>query len=151
MSARNPNGADIKVSNPSKGLVTRIPSDQPSERKIPNAWVEASNVRFDDGVIRNAPGYEDILMLPIPETPILGIFQEQLLQADQPPFKNPIIITGDKIYWVQRATYTSPDILVLDIPSEESVSDIVVVAVGNGYIVPSSITSLESVPSITIT
>lgn len=151
MSARNPGGAEIRVSNPSKGLVTRIPSDQPPERKIPSAWVVAQNVRFDDGVIRNAPGYEDIEMLPTPTTPILGIFQEQLIESDKPPFKNPIIITGDKIYWVQRGVYTPPDIMTVGIPSEESFGSLVVVSATNGYIVPSGISSSESVSNVTIT
>lgn len=151
MSSKGNSEVEVEVINPSKGLVTRVPSDQPTARKMSNAWTIAQNVRFDDGVIRNAPGYQDIEMLEVPSTPILGIFQEELLQSDRPPFKNPIIITEDKIYWVQRSVYTPPDILALDIRSEESVPSPVIVSAANGNIVPSSIASAESVPNPTIT
>lgn len=49
---------EIVIKAPTLGLVTRVPGDQPD----PRAATVASNVRFDDGVIRNAPGCAPLLL-----------------------------------------------------------------------------------------
>lgn len=49
---------EVIIRAPTLGLVTRVPGDQPD----PRAATVASNVRFDDGVIRNAPGCSPLLL-----------------------------------------------------------------------------------------
>ncbi len=49
---------EVVIRAPTLGLVTRVPGDQPDVR----AATAASNVRFDDGVIRNAPGCAPVIL-----------------------------------------------------------------------------------------
>src|SRR5215469_2652345 len=73
---RRQKSLSVRVRAPSRGLVTRLPGESadllPSKGgvAIPSTLMSlgsfqraasfASNVRFDNGVIRNAPGYESI-------------------------------------------------------------------------------------------
>lgn len=53
----------VSVKAPSRGLVTRFPSelaDLMEEKDIKRTFVEAQNVRFEDGVVACAPGYEKV-------------------------------------------------------------------------------------------
>src|SRR5437879_1603019 len=58
---RRANPLSIRVKAPSRGLVTRWPSDSAdllNPADLQRVCVEAQNVRFEDGVIAAAPGYE---------------------------------------------------------------------------------------------
>ena len=53
----------VTVKAPSRGLVTRVPSelaDVMDEKDAKRPFVEAQNVRFEDGVVAAAPGYESV-------------------------------------------------------------------------------------------
>ena len=61
---RRKDAISIRVRGPSKGLVTRLPSDEadqfrPADRG--KVSVVGSNVRYEKGVIASAPGYQKIL------------------------------------------------------------------------------------------
>src|SRR5437899_3239794 len=54
------NAVSVKVKAPSRGLVTRWPSetaDACNSSPDNRVWTVAQNVRFEDGVIAAAPGY----------------------------------------------------------------------------------------------
>lgn len=61
---------EVTIKSPTLGLVTRIPADQPDPRYA----AAASNVRFDDGVVRNAPGIAAVTNAA-PDSEVNLIFQ----------------------------------------------------------------------------
>lgn len=63
MRRRNP--VSVRVKAPSRGLVTRLPTELADTLKPGDAqrtFVAASNVRFEDGVVANAPGYSSMVL-----------------------------------------------------------------------------------------
>jgi hypothetical protein len=62
---RRPTPMKVTVKAPSRGLVTRVPSelaDVMDEKDAKRPFVEAQNVRFEDGVVAAAPGYEKVTL-----------------------------------------------------------------------------------------
>jgi hypothetical protein len=71
---RRKNALSVRVRNPSRGLVTRLPSDEADQMRpgdTDRAFIDANNVRFEDGVTRAAPGYSKVI---IGSDLITGIF-----------------------------------------------------------------------------
>lgn len=68
---------EVIIRAPTLGLVTRVPGDQPD----PRAATQASNVRFDDGVIRNAPGCAPVLLGSPLDSAVNLIFQVNVAPA----------------------------------------------------------------------
>jgi hypothetical protein len=57
---RRVNSVEVDVKNPSRGLVTALPTDM-AQKRAERVVVVADNVRAENGVLRNAPGYEKIV------------------------------------------------------------------------------------------
>lgn len=60
---RRKNPISVRVKAPSRGLVTRLPSELADTFKEPDlkrTFVTAKNVRFEDGVVASAPGYSPL-------------------------------------------------------------------------------------------
>lgn len=112
--------AEVVIDAPSRGLVTRIPSNQPEKVNLKGGWEEATNVRFDDGVARNAPGFADIYAHCWPADDVNLIFQETLLSGTFPSFNLPFIGTESRLYVVRRAVYTPPNLMPCEISSAEA-------------------------------
>ncbi len=67
---RRKNAISVRVRNPSRGLVTRLPSELADEMRqgdINRTFYVANNVRFEDGVVAAAPGYKRVVLA----TPLL--------------------------------------------------------------------------------
>lgn len=96
---------DIVIRAPTLGLATRTPSNQPK----PRASSSASNVRFDQGVARNAEGYLRLITDPILDKPTFLFFQGQVSKDGRTLFPA-IIGTQNKIWSVLRfpVGYTPP-------------------------------------------
>ncbi len=101
---RRKNAIELVVDSPSKGLITRVPSNQPRvSGPDKRAIVVATNVRADDGVLRNAPGYERIVPGPTNlDSPANMIFQADIRSAHPEIRTTPIIGTGGKLFTVTR-------------------------------------------------
>lgn len=69
---------EVIIKAPTLGLMTRIPGDQPDPRYA----TKASNVRFDDGVVRSAPGCSPILTPAPLDTPATLIFNCNVTPAN---------------------------------------------------------------------
>jgi hypothetical protein len=90
---------EISVKAPTLGLITRIPADQPD----PRASQAASNVRFDDGVARAAPGYGRLTLSPGVDSEINLIFQAELMSSTTEVTNDVAVIsTGRKLMAVTR-------------------------------------------------
>lgn len=87
---------EIVIKAPTLGLVTAIPSEQPDAR----AAVAASNVRFDDGVVRNAPGFTAVVLSANLDTQPNLIFQAEVTPQDGivPKVSTIMIGTGRYLY-----------------------------------------------------
>lgn len=86
---------EITVTAPTLGLVTRIPSNQPDTR----AATVGINVRYDDGVIRNAPGFEIVALVPPVDSPV-NLIHQSVLTSFGVTTKRGFIATVSKIYLV---------------------------------------------------
>lgn len=90
---------EIIIKSPTLGLMTRIPADQPDPRYA----AAASNVRFDDGVIRNAPG-----AAPLVTTPVLDSAPNLIFQCSVSPASGVdkvsgiLILTAQKMFAMQN-------------------------------------------------
>lgn len=86
---------EIVIKSPTLGLMTRVPADQPDPRYA----AMASNVRFDDGVIRNAPGCSPLITNPVLDTPANLIFQCSVAPSDGADKVGGIlIVTAQKMF-----------------------------------------------------
>lgn len=95
---------EIIIKSPTLGLMTRVPGDQPDARYA----TAASNVRFDDGVIRNAPGAAAFITTPVLDSPANLIFQCTVSPgAGGDKLSAVIICTGQKIYSVRNLVESS--------------------------------------------
>lgn len=69
---RRENPISVRIRAPSRGLVTRYPSESADQFRAGDyerTSVVAQNVRYEDGVIRNSPGYSTAeLKVPVLET-----------------------------------------------------------------------------------
>jgi tartrate-resistant acid phosphatase type 5 len=98
---RRTNAVNVKVEAPSKGLQTRLPSNQSSPDK--RAIVLGQNVRAEQGVLRNAPGYERIVTaLQNLDGPANLIWQANLLDADREVQTTPFIGTERSLFVMRR-------------------------------------------------
>jgi len=95
---RGPATFEAKITAPTLGLVTRIPQNQPDVR----AAAVASNVRFDLGVARNAPGYGKAVMNPPLSTQPTFLFQGRVQGSGGTPVEPAIVGTTDKIWSILR-------------------------------------------------
>lgn len=103
---RRTNAIEIEVVSPTKGLVTRIPSDQP-DKTAGRAMTVALNVRFEDGVMMAAPGMEPLLFCPADalatEAPAIFIAESNVVSDLAVVHSNaPILGTGQKLFWLDR-------------------------------------------------
>lgn len=97
---RRSNAVEVVVESPDRGLITSVPVPDKARNK---AIVVAKNVRAEFGVLRNAPGYERILLNPSGlDSPANLIFQSNILSNDAEIRTTPIIGTAEKLYTVQR-------------------------------------------------
>ena len=95
---------EIVIKSPVLGLVTRVPSDQPDPRYA----AMASNVRFDDGVIRNAPGCTALITTPVLDSPANLIFQCQVSPASGADKATAVLIcTAQKLYALLNVSETT--------------------------------------------
>lgn len=95
---------------PSKGLVTRLPSDfanpdtsQP-DRSYQRAATAASNVRFEDGVATNAPGYERVVLCPALDSAALLVHQSNLIAQSAFDTRPCLVFTNGKVVVLQRSS-----------------------------------------------
>ena len=98
---RRSNAVSVKVDAPSLGLQTRLPSNlsSPDDRAV----VIAENVRAEQGVLRNAPGYERIVTaIRNLDGPANMIWQANLLDANPEVQKTPFIGTSTSLFTLRR-------------------------------------------------
>lgn len=88
---------EIEINAPTLGLITRIPANQPDAR----AFTRASNIRFDDGVARNAPGYSRLVTTPPLGEAVNLIHQSNLFFFDTSA-AYVVLGTGSKLYQAVR-------------------------------------------------
>jgi len=95
---------EIVIKSPTLGLMTRVPGDQPDPRYAS----AASNVRFDDGVIRSAPGCSPLLTSPILDSPAYLIFQANVNPGDGGDKRTGVLVcTKQKIYALRNVAETT--------------------------------------------
>lgn len=111
---RRQNAISVRVRMPSRGLVTRLPSESADRFRSTDTQhvsVVAQNVRYEDGVVAAAPGYEQVTLTPSISSPFQRFHQGNLLDdawltaldihTDQ---LTPLVgMTADKIYWFDRS------------------------------------------------
>jgi hypothetical protein len=98
---RRNNAVIEQVSVPSRGLITRIPSNVAAPDK--RAIVAGENVRAEEGVLSAAPGYERIVPSPQNlDSPANLIFQANILNQDPETRNLPYIGTESRLYTVLR-------------------------------------------------
>ena len=88
---------EIVLDAPTLGLTTRLPEEQPDIR----AATAASNVRFEDGVARNAPGYGVLVTEPVLSRSSL-LFQQIVLNRGGRFATSSVVGTTDKLYSLFR-------------------------------------------------
>jgi tartrate-resistant acid phosphatase type 5 len=99
---RRTNATEVVVERPDKGLVTDVPSDLPDKARN-QAIVIGENVRAEYGVLRNAPGYERIVMDPSNlDSPANLVFQANILHNDSEVRNTPIVGTEAKLFTLRR-------------------------------------------------
>lgn len=107
---RRSKAVEVEVKQPSRGLITRAPSDFANPRQDqPNtdflrAATEASNVRFEEGVATNAPGYERIVICPALDSPALLLHQANLIGLGPFDARACLIFTQGEVSIVQRTS-----------------------------------------------
>lgn len=90
---------EIEIKAPTLGLVTRVPKHQPDKR----AATKASNVRFERGVARNAPGYGRLTTTPELDSPVNLVFQAEITEPDSKnSFRPAVFGTAQKLWSVLR-------------------------------------------------
>lgn len=98
MRSKQRNPFKVNVLAPSTGLNTRLPANVADKSSLRDSTV-ASNVRFEDGVARNSPGYQAITMTPTPDSPINLIGQANLNnQLVSVATNSPLIGTTKSLY-----------------------------------------------------
>ncbi len=103
---RRKNSIDIEIISPTKGVITRVPSNQ-AEQKSGRAVTVGENMRFSDGVARNAPGYEKIFICPSTALDDVGapvsLFASNIV-SDLQSIANdaPILGTSQRIFRLDR-------------------------------------------------
>jgi hypothetical protein len=112
---------DVTIVAPTTGLVTRIPANQIDSR----AASVASNIRFDQGVARNAEGYGRLKLNPTIDGPTNLIFQGELAPKNGQRRIPAIVATAQRIWSVLRfpVGYAPPTVVgILDV-SEDGFKD----------------------------
>lgn len=90
---------EVVIDSPAVGLVTRIPEDQPDEKSAS----EASNVRFEEGVSKNAQGYGVVTPGTDLDSAVTFIYQADLAVPFQiRPARPAVVGTMRKLYSLLR-------------------------------------------------
>lgn len=99
---RRSDAVEVVVDAPTVGLVTSLPSSL-ADKRSKRAIVVAQNVRAEFGVLRNAPGYERVVLSgdPLDSAPNL-IYQSNITNTDSEVRTAPIIGTQQKLFTVRR-------------------------------------------------
>jgi predicted phosphodiesterase len=99
---RRTNGTQLRVDAPSKGLITRLPSDLQDDGKAQFLTV-AENVRAEKGELQAAPGYERV---HFPEKQLDGevnlIHQPNLTSSDVEVERLPIVGTDGQLWTMKK-------------------------------------------------
>jgi hypothetical protein len=109
---RRTNAKEIKVKNPGKGVLTRIPSNLPV-KQLGQFWTVAKNVRAQDESTETAPGYERIVpkgTAPGEEEPTNLITEATLSGGTQDRNKREftVIGTSDGLYTMAKVSQDNP-------------------------------------------
>ena len=103
---RRTNGTQLRVDAPSKGLITRLPSDLEDDAKA-QFLTAAENVRAEMGELRAAPGYERV---HLPKNKLDSeanlIHQPNLTSSDEEVETQPIIGTDGQLWTMQKRART---------------------------------------------
>ena len=84
---------EVDVDSPTVDLVTMIPEEQPDAR----AATAASNVRFSEGVVMNAPGYG--VLVTIPQLPRVSVLVRDFAVGSGGSVSTRSVVgTANKIY-----------------------------------------------------
>lgn len=106
MRRKGPQTFAIRIDAPCRGLITRLPADLADEQ-AKRAMSFASNMRFDDGVMRNAPGHEIGQVFPLLESIPNLIFQAHI--SGEEGFDNsPIVGNESQLLAVSRQRNQPP-------------------------------------------
>ncbi len=84
---RRKNAISVRVRNPARGLVTRLPGEEadlmrPGDKD--RVFTDAQNARFEDGVVCAAPGYKNAQLVTPILTDIVSHWRFDELQQDYP-------------------------------------------------------------------
>ncbi len=99
---RRSNGTQLRVDGPSKGLITRLPTDLEDDGKSQFLTV-AENVRAEKGELQAAPGYERV---HLPKNQLDGeanlIHQPNLTSSDVEVERLPIVGTDGQLWTMKK-------------------------------------------------
>lgn len=127
---------NIQVDAPARGVINRLP-DNIADKELKQAASYGENVRYEDGVTRNAPGYEVATIFPTINEPINLIFQAST--SNQSGFNtSPILGTTSKLYAVSRQASNAINI---DAGTQDTVYDSTEYNLSASFYKPSNDTS----------
>lgn len=115
---RRRRAVQVSVKSPDRGLITRGPSNINEEERA-RSWDQASNVRFADGVVSNAPRYERLVTCGALDSPVHLIFQGNVVAANATGRGKPVFaFTKGKVYHVRTSSRSLDCALPLVIPAD---------------------------------
>lgn len=98
----------VAVTAPTAGIITRTPTDQAGRTTNNGCITAASNVRCDQGVLRNAPGYEACDTNIALDSPVNMIFQANLNPDDSIVVDNTVYIGTQNQLYSGKRQFTLP-------------------------------------------
>jgi hypothetical protein len=109
---RRSNAKEIKVKNPGRGVLTRIPSNMPV-KQLGQYWTVAKNIRAQDQASEAAPGYERIVpkgTAPGQEEPTNMIVQATLSSGTQDRNRKELTVIGtsEGLYAMAKVSQDNP-------------------------------------------
>ena len=102
----------MRVEGPSKGLLTRPPSDQAALPHEGKHIILSQNIRAEKGALKNSPGVERVgLKIPAESATAITseatlVHQPALVSSDVNAQTSPVIGTADRLYAVSRGSRT---------------------------------------------
>jgi hypothetical protein len=112
----------VRVKNPSRGLATRLPpnlADELFDGDQSRVCTVAQNVRFEDGVIKNAGGTARVTLSPALDTCLQKIHSSKLVDGS-----NPILLaTRGKVFSAVPAVVTTPGTFSLALTARYTASN----------------------------